>query len=371
MRIKLALLLVLMLIWGVIGCANTDEELSTDVELPISVRVNPAIELVSTIHYLAGTGQYDEMLLGEYLGRVDGYFSAFRDHSAVKTVQEMNRLNGINGSAPMALAVYLGEPPGLEPVVDLSGRPDELESRWTVELIDEFLVEARKFAAETQFMDFYNSQQDFHAMAIGNLEKTLKDENLLLWYDTFFGYRPEHYVMYIGLINGSCNYGFSVTHRDGEQEFISLLGARWPDKQGAPTYRADWFKRVIVHEYCHSYINPLVNNNPGEWKALGEELLVSHREKMIEHGYNAWNVLLFEYIVRACTVRYFGAIEGARRARNQIAYEEREGFPAIGGLVELFDGYENNRTHYPDIASFVPEIKQYFETYLSEIKDKY
>ena len=145
------------------------------------------------------------------------------------------------------------------------------------------------------------------------------------------------------------------------------MGARWPDGQGAPTYRANWFKRVIVHEYCHSYINPLINNNPGEWQELGEELLVSHREKMMEHGYNAWNVLLFEYIVRACTVCYFETIDGSRSVRNQIANEEKEGFPAIGGLVELFDEYENNRVQYPDIKSFMPEIKRYFESYLSEI----
>ena len=191
-------------------------------------------------------------------------------------------------------------------------------------------------------MDFYNRQKDFHALATGNLAKTLKQENLLLWYNGFFGYRPENYVMYIGLINGSCNYGFSITREDGEQEFISLLGARWPDKKGAPTYRQDWFKRVIVHEYCHSYINPLINNNPGEWKEVGEALLESHREKMKEHGYNAWNVILFEYIVRACTIRYFGATEGENMVREGIAYEEKQGFPVIGGLVELFEVYENN-----------------------------
>ena len=337
------LFVILILSNSMIGCAKTGEELSVNGELNISVRVNPAIELVSTIHYLAGTGQYDEMLLPGYLGRVEGFFGEFRDHSAVQKVKEMNRLHGINGSAPMALAVYLGEPPALAPVVDLSERPDELEARWTAELTDEFLVEARKFAADSKFMDFYAGQEDFYALAIRNLKKTLKKEDLLSWYDAFFGYSPKNYVVYIGLINGSCNYGFSITQENGEQEFISLLGARWPDGKGAPTYRANWFKRVIVHEYCHSYINPLINGNPETWKELGEELLVSHREKMIEHGYNAWNVLLFEYIVRACTVRYFETIDGLRSARNQIAYEEKEGFGAIKGLVELFDNYENDR----------------------------
>ena len=139
MRNKTPLYIVVIVLSSLTGCSNRGREFSPEAEWPISIRVNPAIELVSKVHYLAGTGQYDEKLLPEYLGRVDGYFGEFREHSAVQKVKEMNRLHGINGSAPMALAVYLGEPPGLEPGVDLSGPPDELESRWTAELIDEFL----------------------------------------------------------------------------------------------------------------------------------------------------------------------------------------------------------------------------------------
>ena len=51
-------------------------------------------------------------------------------------------------------------------------------------------------------------------------------------------------------------------------------------------------------------------------------------------------------------------------------YDERVGFPAIKGLVELFDVYESNRIKYPNIESFMPNIKEYFESCLIEMKNK-
>lgn len=360
--------ITLILFCMIIGCTSAGEDSLDSKGTQIPACVNPAIELISTIHYLARTGQYDEMLLPGYMQRVEDHFGRSRVHSAVRLAKEMNRLNDINGSAPMALAVYLGPPPLLEPINDLSSPPGDLDPRWTPKLIDDFLEEARKFAKETNFMDFFTSQKDFHAMAVENLKKTLKKENILPWFNDFFGTSPKNYKMYIGLINGSCNYGFSVTHQNGEQDFISLLGARWPDKKGVPRYPKEWFMPVVIHEYCHSYINPLINNNPGDLKELGEALFVYHREKMIKHGYNTWNVLLFEYIVRACTIRYLLVKKGKKTALQMIAYDEKVGFPAIKGLVELFDTYESNRTKYPNIESFMPDIKKYFESCLIEMK---
>lgn len=355
-------IIVLSAYCSLIGCSNSGSK--TEISVPISV--NPAVELVSTIHYLAGTGQYHEGMLPDYLKRIENYFGKSRDHSAVTLAKEMNRSDGINGSAPMALAVYLGAPPLLETVCDMSPRPKDLESRWTPDLIDTFLTEARRFARDTRFMDFFNSQKDFHAKAVSNLEETLRDEDILSWYKDFFGYSPKNCRLYIGLINGTCNYGFSVTHRSGKQEFLALLGARNPGWDGVPRYSKEWFIPVIIHEYIHSYINPLINDNPEQYRELGEALLVSHRQKMIKHGYNAWNVLLFEYIVRACSIHYFQIEDGDKRAQELIDCDERDGFSEIRGLVKLLSEYENNRTEYPDIGSFLPNIKAYFESCLIE-----
>ncbi len=168
------------------------------------------------------------------------------------------------------------------------------------------------------------------------------------------------------MLNGSCNYGYPLTFPDSEQEFFSLIGARWPDKNGAPTYAKDWYLPVIIHEFCHSYINPLTISRPQDFKELGEGLLAIQGAKMTEKGYNVWNVVLNEYLVRACTIHFLEQTEGKKKVRGNINNDIQNGFTEIEALVSLLDEYENNRNTYPDIESFLPQIIKFFESYLEE-----
>ena len=108
----------------------------------------------------------------------------------------------------------------------------------------------------------------------------------------------------MALHNGSASYGYPVFYPDGEVEFVSLIGARFPNGEGVPTYPKEWFLPLIIHEYTHSYINPLIKSMPKEFRELGEALL---------------------------------------------------------------DKYESQKDNYPDIESFLPQIKNYFENYLSNL----
>ena len=105
------------------------------------------------------------------------------------------------------------------------------------------------------------------------------------------------------------------------------------------------------------------------FKELGEALLSAQSEKMNKHGYNFWNVILQEYVVRACTIKYLEQNVGKRQARNNINYDIKAGFTEITGLVKLFDDYENNREKFDNIEAFLPEIKKYFENYLQDLKN--
>ena len=81
---------------------------------------------------------------------------------------------------------------------------------------------------------------------------------------------------------------------------------------------------------------------------------------MKQNGYNVWNVVLNEYLVRACTIKFLKANEGNEEVERNIKNDKLNGFVEIEGLVQLLEEYENNRNEYPDIESFLPEIKKYF-----------
>jgi len=334
-------------------------------KIEMQIKVNPTIELFSLIHHFAGDNQYNERLLPEYLEEVDRYFSPFKDHPAVNFAKKCSTQHLINGDAPMALAVTIGPPPALEPRIDLSSLPKDFDPRWDLTLIKDYLKHARSFAIDSRFMEFHNNHNHFHDQAVANLKEMLTKEHFFQWYHDFFGYHPDNFSLYIGLLNGSCNYGYSLTLPEGRMESVSILGARRPDSNGAPTYPKSRFLPVIIHEFCHSYINPLTISQPVLLKELGESLLVSHRNQMTQMGYNVWNVILNEYMVRACTIRFLAQSEGQTKATQWMERDKKGGFLAIEGLVKLLEEYEKKRNKYPDIKSFLPQIKKYFESYLA------
>jgi hypothetical protein len=342
------------------GCDNKQNSTLSE-EQTIEISVSPAVELFSLIHHLAGDKQYNENLIPDYIKKVDIHFEHLKNHSAVNFAKECDTLFQINGDAPMALAVYIGQPPQLEPIIDLSALPNDFDPRWDSTLISNYLKHAREFAVESEFMKFHMNQNAFHKESIENLKEMLFQENIIKWFFTFFGYYPDNFKINIALLNGSCNYGYKIELPDGKIESVCLLGARDPKRiNNTPAYNKKWFLPVIIHEFCHSYINPLIIGKPEEFKAIGDAILKSHYEAMRKKGYDAWNVVLNEYLVRACTIAFLKETEGIEEVERNIKMDKMNGFVEIEGLVQLLEEYENNRNKYPDIESFLPEIKKYF-----------
>ena len=344
----------------IIGCDKKQNSNLSD-EQKIDISVNPTVELFSLIHHLAGDKQYNENLIPDYIKKVDRHFEHLKNHSAINFAKECNSLFQINGDAPMALAVYIGQPPQLEPKINLSALPNDFDPRWDSTLISNYLKHAREFTVESEFMKFHINQNAFHKESIENLKEMLFKENIIEWFFTFFGYYPDNFRINIALLNGSCNYGYKTELPDGKIESVCLLGARDPKWiNGAPTYNKKWFLPVIIHEFCHSYINPLIISKPEEFKAIGDAILETQYEAMRNNGYDVWNVVLNEYLVRACTIKFLKANEGNEEVERNIKNDKLNGFVEIEGLVQLLEEYENNRNEYPDIESFLPEIKKYF-----------
>lgn len=346
-----------------IGCDNNQNSAFTE-EQQIEITINPTIELFSLIHHLADDKQYNENLIPGYIKKVDRHFEHLKNHSAISFAKDCNTLFQINGDAPMALAVYIGQPPQLEPKINLSALPNDFDPRWDSTLISNYLKHAREFAVESEFMNFHMNQNEFHKESIKNLKEMLFEENIIEWFITFFGYYPDNFKINIALLNGSCNYGYKTELPDGNIESVCLLGARDPKwKNGTPTFNKKWFLSIVIHEFCHSYINPLISSKPSEFKAIGDAILESHYEAMKKNGYDVWNVVINEYLVRACTIKFLKENEGIEEVERNIKIDKMNEFVEIEGLVQLLDGYENKRNEYPDFESFLQEINNYFTSY--------
>ncbi len=77
-----------------------------------------------------------------------------------------------------------------------------------------------------------------------------------------------------------------------------------PSRVGLP--RKARFGRVqaqlAMHEFSHSYVNPIVDGHAAEFRPSGEKLFAQVRDTMTAMGYGRWYITTAESIIRAAEV---------------------------------------------------------------------
>lgn len=347
-----------------LSCKNqSDDYTYKSDDSAIEIRVDPTVELFCTIHRLAKTNQYTTNKFPRYIDEIEDYFEEFRDHRAVQLAIKQRNQNKVIGSAPMSLAVHLNSPPQLVSKNDLLLLSDGLDPRWTENEINEFVEAAKSFATSSDFMKFYDSQIEMYNRSVNNLYSQIKNDSILSWFESYFGYQPGKYSIILGMQNGYGNYGLTVTQRDSTKEYIAILGASAEWWSNTPKFSDYWIIPTIVHEFCHSYINPLVDKDFETIKLAANQIY----EKEPPLNYYHPDSMIHEYLVRASTIRFFYSRNDQETINRRIRIDEQDGFPAIEELVEILDKYEKNRDRYAIFADFMPEILSFFNSYANSM----
>src|SRR5690606_21251137 len=191
------------------------------------------------------------------------------------------------------------------------------------------------------------------------MRATLAEHADLSWFDRFFGARPgARFQVALGLLNGGANYGPSVQTKDGE-DLYCVLGCWQSDPDGKPVFGRP-VVGTVVHEFCHSYCNPLVDRHLPELLAAGEKLFSLTEAAMREQAYGNARTVLCESLVRACTVRYVAASGDARAVAAAVAEEHARSFLWVGELAKVLERYEAARDRYPTLEEFAPDLVGFF-----------
>jgi len=189
----------------------------------------------------------------------------------------------------------------------------------------------------------------------------MANEAHLEWFDTFFGQRPRaSFTVALGLLNGGQCYGPHFRAADGHEELYCVLGVWRTDAQGLPEFTHDALP-IVVHEFCHSYANPIVEHHLGELEPSGDTLFEQVAQKMRSQAYGNGQTLLKESLVRACVIRYQRRYDGDQAAQRAIQTEKQNGFLWMQELSDLLGQYETHRDQYPTLEDFSPRLAAFFD----------
>ncbi len=332
--------------------------------VPVDIRVDARVELVSIIFRLAGNSEYNRCCMPGYVMNIARHFGPHRDHPVVKLAADLRRKRGVSFDAPMSLAVHLTDANSLAERVPFEPRPEGLDSRWRPQEARDFLEKARDFVKDANFAGFLNAQKGMYDRSTAGLKGLIEREGRLDWFEDFFGARPKTtFHIAIGVVNGPGNYGPHIKLPDS-MEFYCILGASKAGTfgLGEPVFDKSMLP-IVVHEFCHSYTNPLVDAHASELQQSADRLFEQVGRRMKRMAYGNARTMMREAMVRACVVRYLQATEGAHAAARQTEKEIKRGFLWTGELADLLARYEAQRGKYTTLDDFFPNIISFFNSY--------
>jgi hypothetical protein len=327
---------------------------------PARIGADPRIELMSIAFHLAGNSEYNQCRVPGYCEDVDRYFAPFKNDEAIRIARELNEKSSIGYDAVMSMAIHVKDVETLAERVPFDSPDSRLEKRWKPADARRFLAALRQFVERSKFRGFVEAHRELYETTGSRLRSLVESKSDLAWFDRFFGPRPGvRFIVVPGLVNGGGNYGPSLRAEDGREEMYAILGVWQVDAEKQPSFDT----RILpdlVHEFAHSYVNPLVVRFAALDKA-GDTVYRPVREKMQSQAYGNGHTLVCESLVRASTARYILAHDGAAQARQAVGGEEGRSFLWTGELFDLLGSYEADRGHFATLDAFMPKVVAYFE----------
>ncbi len=336
----------------------------------IPVRYSEETELLAVVCHLADIGGYDfseeDGVLSDYLSDVDSCFAPFRNHKAVKFAAERLYRRGFSYDLPMALALrltiddgHLKYNEGL--VDDFDGyyerisRPDEKK----------FIALLEDFYHQSSFREFFNS----HMKVYRECEEAMRevvDKLDMGWYDSFFGpIEDVEFCVYLGLLNGPGNFAIHQKNSDGTELVNALMGCCDRDSDGKIYYGEVYTLPVLVHEFNHSYCNPM---NEEIWDSIRQKanaIFSENAEFYSSIAYGAPEYIMNEMFVEASMIRYLtshpldlsgSAFNGMDELIDRlILVDDKKKFSLVRTMIDVLGRREAEQSTYPTMRDFLPE----------------
>ena len=330
---------------------------------PIRVEVSETVELMAILSRTAEFREYCMDLGGKYTEETEEWFSPFKNHPVIAYYQELRANYGISYDAVMSMAINLAiEGNEVKILTNKSG----LERRWQNVEIDTFLIKLNQFYTDTRFHDFYVQHQAFYESVLRTYEQNVMQYFHQDWYQQFYGTEPtEQFRVVIGFTNGGGNYGPSRQLPGLHKEVFAICGYHVDKQTGKAFENGMDYASTLIHEFNHSFVNPLFGANANQLEPIGEKLLKLSYRGMNSQAYRNASTVINESIVRAAVIIY---MEENGFTAEQVKAEMYEqigcSFHWMPELVSALQYYNKHRKRYKTLADYYPKITKCLNEYL-------
>jgi len=337
----------------------------------LTVKANLNTEVFYTVLNLAGSSA--ELRNTVYMPLYEDMaanFAPYKDHPAVKELDSGGTLNWSTGFAynvPAEFPLYFGDLPEgrrqadytrefLDRVRVPGAGPGDLEKK--AAYMDAYWEKVRDFYKASAFETYWQKARPRYAGFAADLYAAMPEADVLKLHEAYHGDRSFSRAVAVTsalTLPSGGNYGLRVKGRDGTSIIYDIMSAARNSGGGADFRNAATAELMALHEFGHSFCNPVVARHYGE--AEKYSFLLRGLRGKVGDAYGDWRSVLNELLVRAVHARLLLGLRGAEAAAGFLAGErDREGFIFIDDWYRLLGEYEADRAKYPALDGFYPRL---------------
>jgi hypothetical protein len=333
----------------------------------LRILVDPRIELLTVVQLLADCrGPSGESVLTRlempYLRTVESRFGPWSGHPAVARHRQMHQQGFWLGHPPHAM-LHLSEPPDLvvQPPIDafVVGRAGGQKA------LEDWIELLRRFAHDSSFVEFYRAEQPFYQAMVDRYQEVISGVNYVGELEAYYGRSQASYTIILAPLCHPGGFGPRIERGPGLCDVYNISGPLGVAPDGVPTFGdTAELRRIVWHEFGHSFVNHLVDRHLDTVMQPCSVLLSHMRARVEGMPGMSWGVFVHEWVsehvVRAVTTRLAYRELGTEAGDSALQKEHGAGWPYVGELAKELERYERNRTKYPSLEAFLPELLTVF-----------
>lgn len=328
----------------------------------INIVIDPKIELLSIIQNI---GAYRENLLFllnkeefPYKKEALESFSKFKSHKAVTMMDDLST-RMFRFSAPPSFVLYLDDDFNIRENIKLDDfLMERIEGKENLIKLTDYI---KDFCEESEFGKFFTGNINFYNHLINNVITKIGNRNYIDELETFYGTKQTSYNIVLVPLYGSVGFGPMLETNNGDRHIFSIIGPNGLEN-GIPFFGdSEYFKYMILHEFSHSFINPLTEK---EWVKAEKYSYLMERvpEKVKNNITSDWKEYFDELVIR-CIVIKLVTDKNKESGDNILNKEKNRGFIYIEDILDKIEYYEKNRDKYPTFESYYCKLLEAFDKY--------
>lgn len=328
------------------------------VSAPVRVMVYPGTELLQVIHLLADTA---EMAKSTYNGEVLRYFSAYRQHLAVRLARTLPH---ISCDFPVRLSWAFYDFPALKVATMQPVHLDGYEKVGDLPQLQAYFQACARFYEDSHFWAFYQAHAPEYARWVAGFERGLYQEGMLRTLDAFYRLpRDKPVVFTLGALNCG-SYAMSdlrgINPNLPNQSTIMVAYSQVVQHRDSlmkpPTFYAPaQTSQITWHELGHVYLAPVFRRYQAEIQALAYFMQQDPALKSKAALRGGWSNYLNENTTQAVT-SLLRIRTGKVSREAELETSPDEFYLLYAELLGIIERQYYGNARYQDFGQFFPVL---------------